>query len=690
MLAAMILTAGAGVPAAAAGEPWVRGEVVVKFEPQVTRAAISSSVRSVSGEGSTPVGGVEDTRVIETGDGQDVEAAAARLEARDDVAWAEPNYILRIQSLPNDPFLGSLWGLRNVGQNTMPYAEAEPVFGIRRIDVGAGRAWGVTTGGGGRVAIIDSGIDGSHPDLAANVDRKLSRNFVADPGTDSVDPNAWDDQHGHGTHVAGTIGAVGNNGLGVAGVNWKTRLVALRTCGYDGGCTSADIAEAIAWAGKHRIPVANASLGSDPDEPIGPIQVMREAIESSPHTLLVAAAGNETSDDDAVPTYPCSFPLSNVLCVASIGSRGQLSEFSNWGARSVDVGAPGEQIRSTFLNRVYPFEDLFSDGTSGWIQEPYAWKDTDFEESPALTFDGRDGAAPSPVPVASATWGEPLNLSGLRHCRVDFDVVGQLHGNQTFAVEYRVDGQQPKTAFPVLSASSIDPAEPAKILADLSGADGASSVEVAFVFRANGTPTPLPLTQLILAGMRCNGPNLPGGTYHYLDGTSMATPHVAGAASLARSVSRGIGPRKLKRVLLNTAVPTRSLRGKTVTGGRVDVARAIRSLMRAKPVRLTRPRVSPRSLGVRSDRLRLITVRTRNASQVPARRFRICLRAPRQLIRGGRCTSPLKLGSRSNARAVFRVRPRVAAAGRTFRLQAIVRATKAKPKKATVRVRVPR
>ncbi|MBK5110949.1 MAG: S8 family serine peptidase [Thermoleophilia bacterium] len=142
----------------------------------------------------------------------------------------------------------------------------EPVYGRPGVDIGARSAWKKTTGSTRKIAVIDSGIEATHPDLGPNLNRKLSRNFVATPSSGDpfdwkVDPGAWTDQQGHGTHVAGTIGAVGNNGLGVAGVNWKTRLVAIRVLDFNNLGNSADVAAGLRYAGKNGISIANASLG---------------------------------------------------------------------------------------------------------------------------------------------------------------------------------------------------------------------------------------------------------------------------------------------------------------------------------------------------------------------------------------------------------------------------------------------
>ena len=157
---------------------YVPGEVVVGFTKGAGSEQIDSSLDAIDAEDSESVPGLPRTRVVEIDDEDSVEATADELDDQVGVRWAEPNYILRPQSLPNDPYLGLLWGLRNIGQNAQLNPLGEPFYGRPGVDIGAGSAWNVTTGSRRKVAVIDSGIDGSHPDLAANL-------IVSSAGTSS-------------------------------------------------------------------------------------------------------------------------------------------------------------------------------------------------------------------------------------------------------------------------------------------------------------------------------------------------------------------------------------------------------------------------------------------------------------------------------------------------------------------------
>ncbi|MFV0488570.1 MAG: S8 family serine peptidase, partial [Vibrio fluvialis] len=354
---------------------FVPGEVVVGFEatgtetPPLEKAARLEERPEV--DDARPVTGIGSAVVISLEADEPVGRAARRIAGLPGVAFAEPNFIYRISGMPNDPLFNELWGLRNSGQNVQNPL-APPLFGVSGIDSGAGRAWGISSGSGrSAVAVVDTGIAADHPDLSPRLDRKLSRGF--EDGKAISGRAAWDDPHGHGTHVAGIIGAAGNNGIGVTGVNWRSKLVALRVCDVRGECASTDIAAAFAYAGRKGIPVLNASLGSDPGEPMEKSHLVERAMRQNPRTLYVTAAGNEHVNVGRKKVYPCASKLANLLCVTSIGPQGDLSYFANWNRKMVDLGAPGQYITGTWIDKRYPIDDAFLGSVPDWQQEPYPW-----------------------------------------------------------------------------------------------------------------------------------------------------------------------------------------------------------------------------------------------------------------------------------------------------------------------------
>lgn len=255
--------------------------------------------------------------------------AVASLSRNANVRYATPDVAYRVQTIPDDPLYEQQWGMESIG---------------------APEAWDRSTGSKSViVAVLDTGIDLTHPDLEADIWTN------PDPGQDGYgdDIHGWNfvsennnpsDDYGHGTHVSGIIGAVGNNGIGVSGVNWSVSVMPLKICEPEGCYLSAEIA-ALEYAVEHGAKVANASFGGAGDSS----KPEEEAIEAAGKAglLFVAAAGNQASSNDVLPFYPASYPLSNIISVAATTSSDTLASFSNYGATSVQLGAPGENTLST-------------------------------------------------------------------------------------------------------------------------------------------------------------------------------------------------------------------------------------------------------------------------------------------------------------------------------------------------------
>jgi len=278
------------------------------------------------------------------------------IAARPDVEFIEPNYIFRIATAPNDPLFPQLWGLDNTGQTG----------GTSDADIDAPEAWTVTTGTGNGplVAIVDTGVDYTHPDLAANIwtnPGEIPGNGIDDDGNGYVDDvHGWNaianggdpmDDNGHGTHCAGTIGGVGNNGIGVAGVNWHTQIVACKFLDKNGAGSLGNAVTCINYLNTlidHGVPVRVASYSWG--ALTGPAS-LKNAInrQRSRGVLVAAAAGNSNVNMDRrlFRFYPASYALDNIISVGATDSRDNRASFSNYGKTYVDLGAPGVDIWST-------------------------------------------------------------------------------------------------------------------------------------------------------------------------------------------------------------------------------------------------------------------------------------------------------------------------------------------------------
>ncbi len=281
-----------------------------------------------------------------------VENAIAALSRNPAVEYVEPDYVVREHAvIPNDPSFGQLWGMRNTGQTV----NADP--GIAGADCRATDAWSVLTGDANFVvAIIDSGTLTTHPDLAANIwvnPGEIAGNGIDDDANGYIDDTkGWDffsidnnpDDGGHGTHTAGTVGAVGNNGVGVAGVAWSCKLMALRFIGPTGGFTS-DAILAVQYATRKSVKVSNNSWGGGAFS-----QALYDAIGASRSVghVFVASAGNNGANGDISPSYPAAYNLDNIISVAATDNNDARASFSNYGATSCDIGAPGVNIYSTY------------------------------------------------------------------------------------------------------------------------------------------------------------------------------------------------------------------------------------------------------------------------------------------------------------------------------------------------------
>jgi subtilisin family serine protease len=256
---------------------------------------------------------------------------------------------------PQDPRFGEQWALANDGQNG----------GTQGADISAMRAWAVTTGTDKVVvAVLDSGVDYTHTDLAANIwvrpasvkpyeDRQLGT--IQDfHGYNALENNADPmDDNGHGTHCAGIIGAEGGNDIGIAGVNWKIQIMPLKFMNAGGFGTTKDAVEAINYVIDRKqhgvnVRVISASWGST-QKSRALEDVIRKAYDEG--ILFVAASGNASTNNDRSPHYPSSY--NNVISVAALDRNDQLASFSNYGVKSVQIAAPGKDILSTWLGDAY-------------------------------------------------------------------------------------------------------------------------------------------------------------------------------------------------------------------------------------------------------------------------------------------------------------------------------------------------
>ncbi|HEY3271390.1 MAG TPA: S8 family serine peptidase [Geothrix sp.] len=350
------------------GHEVVAQEVIVKLRPSSLLSVQAAQADLESSQDIDASEAIGDGRsLVIHSRSKDVDALLLDIATRNDVEYVQPNYILRATAIPNDAQFANLWGMRNTGQ------VISGVAGTPGADISATLAWDITTGSRANVVgVVDTGIAYNHPDLAANV-WSAPVSFTVNIGgvvrtvpvgahgfnaiTNSFDPL---DDNDHGSHVSGTIGGVGNNGIGVAGVNWTASIMGLKFLDAAGSGTTANAINAIEFAiqAKQALGVnANVRVLSNSWGGGGFSQALLDAINKADanNMIFVAAAGNTGTDNDVTPHYPSSYATHNMIAVAATDNRDGLAYFSSFGRTSVHLGAPGVDIYSTLSNGTYAF-----------------------------------------------------------------------------------------------------------------------------------------------------------------------------------------------------------------------------------------------------------------------------------------------------------------------------------------------
>ena len=351
--------------------PHSEGELLIRFAPQgdVSESDVARANALMSTLGSAEVTQeysiVPGLCLIPLPQGMTVEEGIRLLSGRDDVLYVEPNYEVKALSLiPNDPMFGQLWNMHNTGQT----------LGTVDADIDAPEAWEIATSSSGAieeviVAVLDTGVDYTHPDLAANMWVNEAE-YNGTPGVDDdgngyvddiygYDFSNYDgdpiDDEGHGSHVSGIIGAVGNNAEGVAGVCWDVKIMAVKFLGAYGSGWTSDAVTSVQYATLMGARVMSNSWGGGAYS-----SALEDAIRAAGDAgiLFIASAGNGYhSNNDDIPYYPPSYELDNIIAVLSTDHDDRLSEHSNYGLTSIDLGAPGgdffNQIRSCYRDGGY-------------------------------------------------------------------------------------------------------------------------------------------------------------------------------------------------------------------------------------------------------------------------------------------------------------------------------------------------
>ena len=579
---------------------YVPGEVIVKFLDSASKATVAAAggqmIKSFAG-------GEERVQHVKLNKGETVEDALERYRHSPAIEYAEPNYIHQLAAIPNDTKFSALWGLHNTGQTG----------GTADVDIDAPEAWDITTGSSNVIiAVIDSGIAYDHPDLAANmwrnpgeipndgidndnngfVDDVFGYDFRSDD-SEPMDPidltaSTTGGNPGHGTHVAGTIGAVGNNSSGVTGVMQTVKLMALKAGGVDSGLPSIAIVEAINYAVRKGARAINASFTRQGE--CSRLEYDALSAANSAGVMVLAAAGNAGSNNDENPVFPagysvttnCGPALANVISVAAITQTGVRAGFSNFGATSVQIAAPGVSISSTKPTSIttnlllhnfdsnptglgYTFSGI--NNSWGFTNTVFSSPSTSMTDSPAGNYLNN---------TVSAATGPVFSTAGQRGCR--------LESRLRLATQNDADGIQ----------------------TDVSGDGGANwSTESGFTGSTNDTflgftmaelPDRKPNVQyrfefvsnssIVGDGVHLDDvraycvSGTPNATndYQFLTGTSMATPHVTGVVGLLLSINPNLTVAQIRNAILNTGEASPLLNGLVSSGRRLNAFNALNSI----------------------------------------------------------------------------------------------------------------
>jgi subtilisin family serine protease len=561
---ALVTGAGAGASRATLVAPdYVEGEVLVQFRAAETWDSVQLTAT---------LHGLELARRFEwlsahqgqvmcslRSPTQTTAALIAELSQDTTVALVEPNYLRWPTDMraPNDPRFGQLWGLQNTGQ------EANGFTGTAHADIGFLSAWGLARPSTNEVvvAVIDTGLDLTHPDIVSNLwtnPGEISNNGLDDDGNGYVDDvhgydfasrtGAVTDSGFHGTHVAGTVAATGNNGLGVIGVDFQAHIMALRVSNDGTLFDGAAVIEAVQYAAMMKtrginVVAINASYGGASSS-----STESAAIQAAGNVGIIfcAAAGNNSADNDTTGFYPAGYRLANMVVIAATDQNDALATFSDYGATTVDLAAPGVNILSCL--------PVAQAGNTSYVQQASAV----YQANP-LTYSALTPSNGITASIYYCGLGNPTEFPAAVRNNIALIQRGTLYfsdkvsnamaaGARAAVVFNNTNGNFSGT---LQTAGNWIPA------IGLSQADGQAL-----------------LAALPASGTVVNVPD-PANVYQLLDGTSMATPHVAGAVAFAAmNFPTETVAQRIQRILANVT-PIAGLGGKVVTGGRLNLARSV-------------------------------------------------------------------------------------------------------------------
>ncbi|OGG76753.1 hypothetical protein A3B35_03000 [Candidatus Kaiserbacteria bacterium RIFCSPLOWO2_01_FULL_54_24] len=598
---------------------YVEGEIIVKFkEGRVDLEKASGVSKSTQFASRQNLSFKENIRranltVLKTKGKETTEQAIARLKADPDVEYVQPNYQYYATESgdagggsggpgsgggeSNDPSFSEMWALENTGQTINGTPPNGSVFaGGNDADIDGKEAWTLSGGDGVIVAVIDSGVAYNHDDLIASmwgggscVGEDTNGNAInggCNHGYDfeDNDKTPLPTTSSHGTHIAGTIAATKSNGVGIAGVAPQAKIMALKS-----SLTTAQIVSAINFAKQNGAKVINASWAGVNNDP-----ALKTAIDNFPGLVITAAGNGDEFGDSAigddhgseVQLYPCDFDSSNIVCVAATDQNDVLAEFSDFGATSVDIGAPGVNILSTVADTLV-FEETFENASvpglpNGWTEEG-DFATVNLENQAVLYGDVPSFPYSSGLGVA---FGPTMNLSGVNAGSLSFVTFCDTEYSATEWTDYMglfVTGNGGASVVPIAlwdeqtlddntNPNDVGPVRqkeysiPQNVLT--------SNFRLDVIWNANDSDNNYGgcFIDNITVSKLSDGSDE---EYEYAQGTSMATPHVAGVAAQVYALRPDFTAAQVKDAILANGDEKASLIGKTVSGKRLNAFAAL-------------------------------------------------------------------------------------------------------------------
>ena len=594
------------VPQGAFGVPvetsYVPGQVLIQYKasvsPRGARATSMNRGRGLLKALSYRTRGKGPMHLATLPQGQSVQAAIAELMQDPDVEYAQPNFLYHANAVPNDPNYGQLWGLKNTGQtvSTPSYATNNP--GIAGNDINAEAAWNILSDCSSVVtAVVDSGVNYNHEDLLGNM---ANGSYTCPVGTgargcDFVDVGDNDpmDTYGHGTHVAGTIGAVGNNSTQITGVCQVATILAVRVLNSAGSGTTADIVEGVNFAvdstvGGGNANIINLSLGGPSYDAAFDAAITAGQANG---VIFIVAAGNSAADHKTTTAYPCNYTQDNLICVAAVDQSYSIANFSDFDSnavvanRHVDIAAPGTNVLSAY----YGTDTNINDPLTGWTAAGWSY-----------AAPGCFGLAYSSIntPTDYCATGLPgnnltnkvyktFNLSGYSDVAVSFWANLYVFTGDSFWVNYKSTGGDPFVGGVNLLATYGYSNGYVSFGYPL-GACLSATCSIGFQYLTdalnNVAGEGASVTLFTITGKTINT-----NSYVVFDGTSMATPHVAGIAALYMARNPNATYTDVINAILTTGDVVSSLAGKTKTGRVADAYAALQYIPPVGALTLSAP-----------------------------------------------------------------------------------------------------